>query len=164
MVADFSGVTLDEFGPDRVAVAGASGHPATGKLKVSVGYHDGWLGEGQITYAGANCVARGQLALEIVRTRLAPYGDAIREDRGDLIGHNSVAPKANGDHRDPPEVRLRYAARCAEEVESLYLCGPAGGGGVTRRLREILGIASTLVPRELVQTRYDILEAADETA
>lgn len=173
VVADFSGVTLDEIGPDRVAVAGASGHPATGKLKVSVGYHDGWLGEGQISYAGANCVARGQLALEIVRTRLAPYGDAIREDRGDLIGHNSVAPKANGDHRDPPEVRLRYAARCAdratairvaEEVESLYLCGPAGGGGVTRSLREILGIASTLVPRELVQTRYDILEAADETA
>ncbi|MGR3481277.1 acyclic terpene utilization AtuA family protein, partial [Salipiger marinus] len=53
VIADFSGVTLDQIGPDRVRVAGAGGQAPSGLLKVSVGYRDGWLGEGQISYAGA---------------------------------------------------------------------------------------------------------------
>ncbi|MFB9175449.1 acyclic terpene utilization AtuA family protein [Roseibium salinum] len=173
VVADFSRVTLDEVGPDRVAVKGASGTPASGSFKVSVGYHDGWLGEGQISYGGANCVARGQLALELVRERMAGCRDTIAEDRGDLIGLNSVVPGAVASRSEPAEIRVRYAARCvdrltaarvAEEVESLYLCGPAGGGGVTRTVREIFGIASTTVPRNLARIEHEITEARDEVA
>jgi len=172
VVADFSGVTFDEIGPDRIAVAGASGRAATGRLKVSVGYHDGWLGEGQITYAGANCVARGNLAIELVRERLAPLSDRIEEERGELIGVNSVRPGARAP-AGMTEVRMRYAARCrdaetarriGEEVEALYLAGPAGGGGASRSHRRILAIASTLMPADRVRAGVEMLEVRNETA
>ena len=52
VTADFSAVTLTETGPDRVAVRGARGRPRPEKLKVSVGYLAGFVGEGEIGYAG----------------------------------------------------------------------------------------------------------------
>ncbi|WP_265519712.1 acyclic terpene utilization AtuA family protein [Nitratireductor luteus] len=169
VIADFSGVSLEEIGPDRVAVSGASGMAATGQLKVSVGYRDGWRGEGQISYAGVNCVERGRLGLALLRERLADCAAVISEDRADLIGLDSILPQRRAGTWEPPEVRLRYAARCAdeataqrvgEEVESLYLCGPAGGGGVTRSVREILAIASTLMPAAEVAVRAEALKEA----
>ncbi len=170
VVADFSQVELEEVGPDRVLVTGGSGHPASGQLKVSVGYRDGWRGEGQISYAGANCVARGRLAAEVVHRRLADLGGRILEERSELIGLDAVAPAAARSAADPSEVRLRIAARCAdeeaaerigEEVESLYLCGPAGGGGVSRSSREIIAVASTLIPAASVSVRVELTEGIE---
>ena len=60
---------------------------------------------------------------------------------------------------EPYEVRVRVAARApsrevarriGEEVETLYTNGPAGGGGATRSIREVVAIASTFIPRRLV--------------
>ena len=73
-------------GPDRVRVEGGDGTQRTGTLKVSVGYVDSYVGEGQISYAGPGAVARGQLALEIVEERLRLIGVQARELRFDLIG------------------------------------------------------------------------------
>ncbi|HRD86533.1 MAG TPA: ABC transporter substrate-binding protein, partial [Rubrivivax sp.] len=44
------------------------------------------------------------------------------------------------------------------EVEALYLNGPAGGGGVTTSVREVLAVASTLVPRHAVAPRCTLLQ------
>src|SRR4029079_19584294 len=57
VVADFSSVTLSETGPDRVAVGGARGRVRPTQLKVSVGSLAGYVGEGEIGYAGANAIA-----------------------------------------------------------------------------------------------------------
>ena len=55
----------------------------------------------------------------------------------------------------------RVAARCAaardaqrngEEVETLYTNGPAGGGGATKSMREVIAVTSAFVPREAVRT------------
>ena len=46
----------------------------TPTLKVSVGYLDGYIGEGQISYGGSGALARGRLALDIVRERLKLTG------------------------------------------------------------------------------------------
>ena len=70
VVADFSGMEMEQVGTDRVRVWGATGRAATNTLKVSVGYLDGYVGEGQISYAGAGCVGRARLAGEIIRRRL----------------------------------------------------------------------------------------------
>lgn len=160
VTADFSRVEVREIGPDRVAVSGATGRERPPTLKVSLGCRDGYVGEGQISYAGPGAVARGRLALEIVRERFKLTGFVPAELRGELIGVNSMFPFREGDAGDTvPEVRVRVAGRAAtleearrigNEVETLYTNGPAGGGGVTTAVREVIALRSTFVPPALV--------------
>jgi Acyclic terpene utilisation family protein AtuA len=71
VIADFSSVRIQPVDKNRVQVDGGRGAAKTGFLKTSVGYGNGYVGEGQISYAGTGAVARGKLALDIVRRRLA---------------------------------------------------------------------------------------------
>jgi hypothetical protein len=160
VVVDLGEATVTEVGRDRVMVSGVVGRRRPRELKVSVGHRDGWAGEGQISYAGAGAVARARLALDVVAERLRITGVACTELRMDLIGVNAL----HGDvlsrgAPEPYEVRARVVARCASrheaervanEVETLYTNGPAGGGGVTKSVREIVGVVSTVVPRDAV--------------
>jgi hypothetical protein len=50
------------------------------------------------------------------------------------------------------------AERVGQEVEALYVNGPAAGGGVTQSVREVGAVASALVPRQAVQPRVQVLE------
>src|SRR4051812_12729757 len=169
VVADFSGVAVAEAAPDRARVSGGDGQPRTGTLKVSVGYLDSYVGEGQISYAGPGAVARGRLALEIVAERLRMTGVRANELRFDLIGVDSIlGPKLSAGAPEPREVRVRVvgrtdslaeATRIGNEVESLYLNGPASGGGVTKSAREIIGIRSTLLPEHLVHPAIHVVES-----
>ena len=109
------------------------------------------------------------MALEVLKVRLADAGLAHCEGRFELIGVNSVYPWrsiAPGE-AEPAEVRARIALRVptrkdaqrvANEVEALYLNGPSGGGGVTQSVREVIAVASTLVPRTWITPRVTILE------
>lgn len=168
VVADFSQARVRTVGPDRVAVEGGSGAARTGLLKVSIGYVDGYVGEGQISYAGTGAVERGRLALEIVRERLSLTGVPVGEARFDLIGVDALHGAALSQGGAPYEVRLRVAARTeaaaeaiaiGNEVEALYTNGPAGGGGVSKSVRQVVAIASTLVLESLVQTQLSFFEA-----
>ena len=161
------GATGPTPGPDRVAVSGASGHPRPDQLKVTLGYRDGFVGEGQISYAGPGARARGELALSILRHRLAVAGLAELEHRAELLGVNAMHSPHLGADREPYEVRVRLAVRCAtraqaervgQEVEALYLNGPAGGGGVTQSVREVVAAASALIPRSAVQPQCQVFE------
>ena len=165
VVADFSQVRLTPDGPDRVRATGASGQPRPDTLKVTVGYHDGYIGEGQMGYAGPGCVARGQLALELVRQRLQDAGLGALEARYELIGVNSLLPQAEASS-EPNEVRLRVAVRTAtrqhaqlvaNEVEALYTNGPAAGGGASKSVREVVAAAAVLVPRDWAQPQVTVL-------
>jgi hypothetical protein len=168
VVADFSGVRMAQAGPDRVRAEGATGSPATGLLKVSVGYVDSYVGEGQIAYAGPGALARGQLAREIVRERLALTGVRTSELRFDLIGVDALHGAALSRGQEPYEVRLRVAGRTetmaeavriGNEVETLYTNGPAGGGGAWKAAREVVAVQSVLVPAALAKPRVQIVEA-----
>ena len=167
VIADFSGVRLSEVGLDRVQVSGADGRPRPDQLKVTLGYRDGFIGEGQISYAGPGARARGEMALAILEQRLKRRGLAAREHRAELIGVNAMHGPLLGTAHEPYEVRVRLAVRCAtqaeaeivgQEVEALYLNGPAAGGGVTQSVREVIAAASALIPRAAVYTHCQILE------
>ena len=166
VVADFSEVTVEELGPDRVKVVGGRGKPKTGLLKTSVGYHDCYVGEGQISYAGPGAVARGRLALDIVRERLALTGVPVSELRCDLIGVNALHGDGHAQAGEPYEVRIRVAGRTAtmadalrigNEVETLYTNGPAGGGGAWKSAREVIAVASCLVAEDAAEPRVEML-------
>lgn len=167
VVADFSGVSFRQAGEDRVEVAGASGTARPDELKVTLGFRGGWLGEGQISYAGPRALERAELAAEIVRERLAVVHGIAPDAIGvELIGAGAafrgLAPAI-----DPLEVRLRVTARTADaarartvgwEVESLYTNGPAGGGGARTGVQQTLVVRSCLVPRDLVSPTVTLLE------
>jgi hypothetical protein len=169
VVADIGEATVQAIGPDRVRLDGVRGHPRPPTLKVTVCAEQGWLAEGEISYAGPRAEARARLAGEILRERLGESTPI----RIDLIGVASVfnddggrrlATRAPG-HAD--DVRLRAALRHADrrvaerltrEVTALYTCGPAGGGGVRTGIRPRLSTRSCLVPQEAVPTRFAFVE------
>ena len=169
VIADFSKVMVEEIGENRVRVSGGRGKERPSTLKVSVGYVDGFIGEGQISYAGPGALARGRLALEIVRERLKLTGVAASELRFDLIGVDSLHGAEVSSHANEPyEVRvrvagrtesLREAARIGNEVETLYTNGPAGGGGAFKSARDVVAVASVLLPRELARPKVQFFGA-----
>ena len=168
VVADFSNVRVNEIARDRVVLSGASGKPAPPTLKCSVGYRDGFIGEGQMSYAGPGAFSRAKLAGEIVRERLGIVGVATSELRIDIIGadslHGAATPQTNS---EPYEARLRVVGRTetaaaaqliGEEVESLYTNGPAGGGGAWKGVKPIVAIASAYIAREKVRPAVTFVE------
>ncbi len=168
VVADFSRVRFTEEGADRVRAEGAGGQARPDTLKATLGYRDGWIGEGQISYAGPGARARGELALNVLVRRLDRLGLGGRERRAELIGVNAMHGADLGADCSPYEVRARLAVRCdshdeaqriGQEVEALYLNGPAGGGGVTQGAREVIAAASVLLPRDTVRTDVQVLTA-----
>ena len=160
VIADFSQLSVEELSDGRVEVKGAAGKKRTGTLKVSVGYQDGYIGEGQISYGGRNCVARAKLAAEVIQKRLVLLNKHYSETRTDLIGVNSLYGAEQEKVFPAPqlsEVRLRVAVRAEKkedaevigrEIEALYVNGPAGGGGVRSSVESVLSIASVLIPEE----------------
>jgi len=169
VVADFSQVIVEEIGPDRVRVSGGRGAKRTDTLKVSVGYVDSYIGEGQISYAGPGALARGRLALEIVRERLKLTNVAANELRFELVGVDSLhGPEVSAHAGEPYEVRvrvsgrtenLREAVRIGNEVETLYTNGPAAGGGAWKSARDMVAVASVLLPRELAKPQVRFVGA-----
>ncbi|MBB4349527.1 acyclic terpene utilization AtuA family protein [Aliirhizobium cellulosilyticum] len=168
VTADFSQITFTEIAPNRIRVGGVTGRARTDTLKVSVGYNDGYMGEGQISYAGPGALARGQLALEIVKERLKITGVKANELRFDLIGVNSIHADVLAPAPEPTEVRVRVTGRCdsmkeavriGNEVETLYTNGPASGGGATKSAKQVVAMLSALFPRDKVVPVIEYLEA-----
>ena len=154
--ADFTTVHLREINTNQVKVWGATGKGKPQTLKVSVGYQAGFLGEGEISYAGANAYGRAQLAGEIIEKRLKAVFPELRID---YVGVSAVHRTNFGQTQVPYEVRLRVAANTpdatkaaviGEEVEALYTNGPAGGGGARKYVSEVVGMVSVLINRDRV--------------
>jgi hypothetical protein len=167
-VLDITDLELIQDGKDRVRVVGAKARPRTSTYKVTVGYHDGYIGEGQISYAGINAVAKAKWSAEIVQQRLKDRGFTYLEVRVDLIGISSLHGMA-GERPEPYEVRLRIAARTDDrkaaeavgfEVRALHVNGPTGGGGGSDPVvREVLAVQSVLIPRSLVDQQVVVEKA-----
>ena len=165
VAADFTTVQLRETGKNQVRVTGGSGTTQPPTYKVSVGYRAFYLGEGEISYAGAGALERAQLAGAILKKRLAGRFSGFRVD---YIGWNSVHRTQFDYSKVPYEVRLRVAGKAGtpeeaaligEEVEALYTNGPAGGGGVRKYVNEIIGIVSILMDRSGVEPQLHVFES-----
>ena len=110
--ADFSKVTFRQVGENQVRAEHATTHGRPETLKVSVGYKDCFIGEGEISYGGSNCMARAELAAEILEKRIELTGIELEEYRTDFIGCNSLYRDAISKEigsGTPCEVRLRAA-------------------------------------------------------
>lgn len=159
VTADFSTIRIDVDGPDRVRVSGASGHQRPNQLKALIGFDGGFLAEGEISYAGPGAIERARLAAEIVHKRMIERNGFNGELRLDLIGAASLHATA-GVQSETQDIRLRGALRSMdrkwadmllEEVESLWMGGPAGGGGFRGRITPSVITQPTFLNRTEIQ-------------
>ena len=102
------------------------------------------------------------MAAEIVEKRLDLTKVKYDELRIDFIGINAIYKNSDRKYNVPEEVRLRVSARTktkynadqiGNEVETLYTNGPAGGGGATKAVSEIVSVASMLINRNDVEAK-----------
>lgn len=168
VVADITGAQVTDLGGDRVRLTGVRGQPRTSTLKVNVFFDGGWLGEGEISYAGPHAEARARLAVDTLKKRLMRQHQLML--RADLIGICSVfnddgsrllEAQAVGQHLD---VRARVAAEHLDlepieallrEVTALWTCGPAAGGGVRVNKRQRLSTTSCLIERDKLPAKFE---------
>ncbi len=171
---DLMQVTVTPDGPNRVRVAGARGLPAPTTLKATLSYDGGFLAEGELSYVGPNARARAELAVQILRDRLAASGINHRA-RFDIMGTVSMFDGDSGELQtagrwpDDGEYRIRGALRCmdhdqaiafSDEITALYCCGPAGGGGLRTHVSAQIQTSSALVPRAKVAVNVSLLDCS----
>ena len=157
VIADFSNISFHEVSKDCIKINGATGIKKTGQLKVSIGYKDGFIGEGQISYGGYQARERAALALNVIKRKFIRLGYDENDTICELIGFNALSK----DHPigKPEEVRLRVAVRTntldeahriGYQLEALYTNGPAGGGGAYKSVKEIIAVQSILIDENMV--------------
>jgi hypothetical protein len=168
VTADFRAVIPAPLGFDRVQVSGATGAPRPDKLKVTIGFDGGFLGEAGISYAGPNAKARAQLAAEVVRERLTRINRLGGDLRIDLVGLNALHQTADLPPGDSADIRLHVGLRSPDrddidtmlwEVEALLCCGPAGGGGYRGQVTPCVVTHSALIARDQVNPTFELFVA-----
>lgn len=158
-VANFTTISLKELERNKVLLTGATGKERPKNLKVSIGYKDCFIGEAEISYGGSLSFEKAKIAKNIIEKRIEFRKLTFEEIKYDYIGFNSlydssISSKISSNNHS--EVRLRVAVRTknkeaakkiVDEVETLYTNGPSGGGGVTKKIEEVISICSIFVPR-----------------
>lgn len=170
VVCDLTTTRLEQVGENRVRVSGTRGRPAPPTLKALLGFADGWMGEGYISFSWPKAYSKAKRAAQIIRARLEMQGVRPEEIHEEYIGINSLwgalAPEPV-DEDQINEVRLRIAIRTrnrrdceilAREFPPLLLSGPPTASAVagTPQPRELMGLWSALIPREWIEPHVQI--------
>jgi hypothetical protein len=169
VVADMTSARLEDAGPERVLVAGATGHPATDTYKVILSRPAGWMAAVGITYTAPHALAKARGARDVLERRLARSGFAPIETHVEYLGAGAMFGEVD-EGFDAPEVTLRYAARCAtpdeasmvlhERITGLAISGPPGAaatGTGTTPPTPVSEIWPTLVPKDLVDPHVRVV-------
>ena len=118
VVCDWSGVTLEQIGENRVRVSGARGYPATDTYKGVISYAAGWRGSYSQVIIGMDAVRKaerqGEALIERGRRLLRGrnLGDFIRTDV-DMVG----AETAYGPHGRAGGVREVFMRASVDHKE-----------------------------------------------
>jgi hypothetical protein len=178
---DFTTVQIEETGPDRVAVRGATGRPAPDTLKVSLAYRAGFMASGQLLVYfmasgqllvyGRDCVAKAQSCAEMILTRLRRSGIDLDRTNVECLGAGDGVPGLHAPPAELREVMLRVTAsdprrealeRFAKEFAPLITSGPPGLAGYAAgrpQVRPMFAYWPTLIARDLVRPHFEVRPA-----
>lgn len=172
VVADFSSIQLADDGVDRVKVSGIRGAPRTDSYKVSIAYSAGWKAVGTLVYAYPDAYAKAKAADQILRSRLERLGLKFDAILTEYVGVNATHGHLAGEPpQNIPEVQLRFGVRgqnkadverFTKELAPLILTGPpavTGFAGGRPKVEEIMAYFPALIPKSLIETKVDIVEA-----
>ena len=169
VVLDMGTLKFDDKGNDAVRITGAGGAKRPDTLKVVAGYHDGWMGLGQIGFSWPDAYLKCETSANIIKGLVEERGWKPDEINIEYVGYNALlGANADPSQRDNlNECFLRMTVRTrdrriAEGFSRLFpwlgLSGPPYAGGLrgSERSRELLGLWPTLVRREAIEPRVAV--------
>lgn len=172
VVADFSSIRLAPDGENRVKVFGITGNPNTEFYKVSIAYSAGWKAVGTLVYAWPDAYEKAKAADKILRERLERLGLKFELILTEFVGINATHGHLAGEPpKDIPETQLRFGVRgqskadverFTKELAPLILTGPpavTGFAGGRPKVEEIMAYFPALIPKDLIETKVEIIEA-----
>jgi len=160
------------LGVNRVKVSKIGGKPRPATLKVSIGCTEGFIGEDMFFYAGPGALRRAELAKKILTERFRIVGLEADDIRIDFLGLNAIHGAATPAHApEPYEIAVRVAARTRTREQAIKVGREVDGMAVSGightgkrvphadRTREVIGVWSSLVPREKVPASVRYFES-----
>ena len=170
VVADFTSVRVDDLGGDRVKISRVRGTPRTDSLKAVIGYLNGYMVEGCVTFGPPMAEDKARDTAVMLEKRLAMQGIVPLETNIEFIGLNSLVGPLTPPTARPAEVMLRMALRVATEAEAgrflqefypLYVAGPPAACGIMLQpVRQVVSLWPTLIPREEARWGVEVMEVA----
>jgi Acyclic terpene utilisation family protein AtuA len=171
VTVDFTTAVLQAVAPDRVRVSGIRGKTRPATLKVSIANAEGFIGEDMFFYAGRGALRRATLAKQVLEERFKVVGLDADEVRIDFLGVNAIHGPISKPTAEPYEIAVRVAARTRTREEALKVGREVDGMAVSGiamtgkrvphqdRTREVVGVWSSLVPRDAVQPTITMVES-----
>lgn len=165
--ADFTSLTLDDLGDDRVRISATRGAPPPDTYKALVCTPAGWADEARFAYPWPDAEAKARAAMGYVRARAEAAGIAVDEWWGECFGAGAWGPRPD----DPAEVIGRLAWRTtdrdscaavgrAADAGLLGLSGPPQIAGDGRRRgsgpTQLLDVRAIAVARDLVDAQVRV--------
>lgn len=168
VICDFSNVTLEQEGADRVIVCNAKGRPPSGCFKVSATFADGFRAGYVFNFNGFEARAKAEAFADagVEKTRAilrsmnaADFNEVCIEtsggESGDVPGYEEICLKAAVWHRDARAVGLFL-----KEMIGMALATPPGLSGFTGAGRPkpspVVRLFSFLIGREDVPVLIDM--------
>ncbi len=172
---DFTTVSVNVVGPDRVEVTGVTGRPATDTLKVSIAYRDGWMASGTLLVYGPDCREKAEACGRLILERCGLAGYQLARTHVELLGFGGGVPGAWfwRKYQSPGELVLRVAAHdprreaieCfARHFAPLITSGPAGLAGYAAgrpQVRPVFAYWPALVARSVVNPHIQVASAQE---
>lgn len=173
VTVDISNATLTQDGENRVRVGNIKGKERPEQLKLCIGYHAGYKVETYLSFAWPEAYEKAQYAADIIMKRMKRKGLQAEDIHISYVGlnalHLGVADMDPDFVKRMNEVVLRIAIRTKEKAEAakiipeiapLQLNGPPGASffGGRAKVREVIGLWPTLIPRDAVKLTPHILE------
>lgn len=172
VVADFTTINLADDGENRVKVFGIKGNPKTEFYKVSIAYSYGFKAVGTLVYSYPDAYEKAKSADQILRKRLNKLGLEFDLIHTEFVGVNATHGHLSGEpDKNIPEVQLRFGVRgknkadverFTKELAPLILTGPpavTGFAGGRPKVEEIMAYFPALIPKSLIETKVEIIEA-----
>lgn len=167
-IADFTTVRVKELKHERVQLSNMTGKGIPDKLKVCIGYRDGWQGEGTLLFSWPDAYEKAKRGEMIIRERLKLLRVQPVELHFDYVGVNALHGPASPVPMELNEVGLRVAARTRTKEEAdivkreathLWTLGGIGTGYLSpAQPRPSVSLWPTLVPRQQVQVKVTIVD------
>jgi hypothetical protein len=161
VTVSFLTLKVEEEGPDRVRLSGASGSAPTDSYKVSATYRDGYKAHGMITIFGHDAVRKARQAGEGILERLRRAGCAYRDTLVECLGTGAcvrgIVSRMSDTHLVETVLRISVASgarepveRFTKEIAPLVTCGPQGVTGYATgrpKVLPVFGYWPALIPK-----------------